>query len=180
MNGQAEDAILIPRAFWSAGIAAGVGVTDFAVWAALLSEADPETGETDASVRRLALITGLSPNAVQRAKAALCAGRLLVETRRDGQRVFLRPVCPMPAGEPKWPTPRKKSKIGGDLRRRVHERDAYRCVACGSHHELCCDHVVPESRGGETTFENLRTMCGPCNRRKGARLPDTIPDALAA
>ena len=66
--------------------------------------------------------------------------------------------------------PRKKAKIAGSLRKRVFERDAYRCVACGTHVDLSCDHIIPESKGGPTTFPNLQTMCLPCNMRKGARL----------
>lgn len=68
-----------------------------------------------------------------------------------------------PAGKP------KKAKIGRDLARRVYERDAYRCVDCGSYLDLTCDHIKPESLGGPTTFENLQTMCRSCNCRKGAR-----------
>ena len=60
-----------------------------------------------------------------------------------------------------------KARIPRALAKAVMERDAYRCVECGDHHDLTCDHVVPESRGGETTIENLQTMCRPCNSRKG-------------
>ena len=64
---------------------------------------------------------------------------------------------------------RTKSKISRTLAKRVFERDAYRCVICGGHHDLCCDHVIPEAKGGEATFENLQTLCRPCNSRKGTR-----------
>lgn len=60
-----------------------------------------------------------------------------------------------------------KAKIPRALAKRVFERDAYRCVTCGDHHDLTCDHVIAESKGGETTFENLQTMCRPCNCQKG-------------
>jgi 5-methylcytosine-specific restriction endonuclease McrA len=75
----------------------------------------------------------------------------------------------------RWPederAPRqdKKQKIGRSLSRAVMERDAYRCVTCGTHVDLCCDHIVPESKGGPTTLENLQTMCRPCNSWKGNR-----------
>lgn len=62
-----------------------------------------------------------------------------------------------------------KASISRALAKRVFERDAYRCVTCGGHHDLTCDHVVPESKGGATDFDNLQTMCKSCNSRKGAR-----------
>ena len=68
------------------------------------------------------------------------------------------------------PHRQKKAKIHADLRRQVFERYAYRCVTCGGHHDLCIDHIVPESKGGETVFENLQAMCRSCNSKKGARI----------
>lgn len=62
-----------------------------------------------------------------------------------------------------------KAAISSALRTQVFERDAYRCVACGGHRDLTCDHVHPESKGGPTTLENLQTMCRPCNSKKGVR-----------
>jgi len=70
-----------------------------------------------------------------------------------------------------WPNPPRqkpsKARIPRSLSKRVFERDGYRCVTCGDHRDLTCDHVIAESKGGETTFENLQTMCRPCNCRKG-------------
>jgi hypothetical protein len=68
----------------------------------------------------------------------------------------------------KPPPPSKKAKIPAFLRRQVFERDGYRCVTCGGWLDLCCDHRIPESKGGETTFENLQCLCRVCNTRKGA------------
>lgn len=64
-------------------------------------------------------------------------------------------------------TTRTKVTIGGTLRRQVFERDLYRCQHCGTHLDLCADHIVPESKGGPTTFENLQTLCRSCNSKKG-------------
>lgn len=55
------------------------------------------------------------------------------------------------------------------LRTQVFERDAYRCVTCGTHKNLTCDHKHPESKGGATTLENLQTMCKSCNSKKGVK-----------
>ncbi len=60
-------------------------------------------------------------------------------------------------------------------RRTVMARDLYTCQYCGGQpgkHELTIDHVMPRSRGGTTTWENVVTACAPCNRRKGDRLPE--------
>lgn len=64
----------------------------------------------------------------------------------------------------------KKSAIPRRLSKLVFERDAYRCKHCGGHIDLSCDHIIPESKGGPTTFANLQTLCRPCNSAKGARL----------
>ncbi len=50
-------------------------------------------------------------------------------------------------------------------------RDAFSCQYCGAGEDLTFDHVIPRSRGGRTTWENVVTACGPCNLRKGNRLP---------
>ncbi len=53
----------------------------------------------------------------------------------------------------------------------VFLRDGFECQYCGSSEDLTFDHVVPRSRGGRTTWENITTACGPCNLRKGGRAP---------
>ena len=57
-------------------------------------------------------------------------------------------------------------------RRAVFARDRWACQYCGSErHSLTVDHVIPRSKGGSSTWENIVTCCAPCNRRKGDRLP---------
>ena len=59
-------------------------------------------------------------------------------------------------------------------RRNLFARDGSRCQYCGSWppaHQLSLDHVVPRSRGGETTWENVVCCCLRCNTRKGGRTP---------
>lgn len=61
------------------------------------------------------------------------------------------------------------------LRYEVLRRDRFRCVTCGRSPatDLTCvlqvDHVVPFSKGGKTTIENLRSLCDDCNLGKGDR-----------
>jgi 5-methylcytosine-specific restriction endonuclease McrA len=60
-------------------------------------------------------------------------------------------------------------------RRNVYARDNYRCQYCNKRHpveELTCDHVIPRSRGGGTTWTNIVTCCVKCNRKKGGRTPE--------
>jgi 5-methylcytosine-specific restriction endonuclease McrA len=56
-------------------------------------------------------------------------------------------------------------------------RDGYRCMYCGRHRSqlrgrefLTRDHVVPLSRGGENSWQNVATACSPCNNRKASHL----------
>ncbi len=56
----------------------------------------------------------------------------------------------------------------------VFLRDRFRCQYCGNRfrtNELTFDHVIPRSRGGRTTWENIVTACQSCNIRKGNRMP---------
>jgi 5-methylcytosine-specific restriction endonuclease McrA len=57
-------------------------------------------------------------------------------------------------------------------RRGIFARDGHRCQYCGGTAESI-DHVVPRSKGGEHTWENVVAACRPCNVRKGDRLLHT-------
>ncbi len=57
-------------------------------------------------------------------------------------------------------------------RKNVLRRDRFRCQYCGSRDRLTIDHVMPKSRGGRDTWENLVAACTPCNNRKGSRTPE--------
>lgn len=54
-------------------------------------------------------------------------------------------------------------------RRAVFMRDGHRCQYCGATAENI-DHVVPRSRGGTHTWDNVVAACRPCNARKEDRL----------
>jgi 5-methylcytosine-specific restriction endonuclease McrA len=56
----------------------------------------------------------------------------------------------------------------------VFLRDRFTCQYCGSREDLTFDHVVPRSRGGHTTWENVVTACSPCNLKKGGAMPSEI------
>ena len=54
----------------------------------------------------------------------------------------------------------------------VFKRDRHTCQYCGSKGVLTLDHVLPASRGGQDSWENLVTACGPCNHTKANRTPE--------
>lgn len=59
-------------------------------------------------------------------------------------------------------------------RRNIFARDGNRCQYCGKRFptsELSLDHVIPRSRGGETSWENIVCSCVQCNVKKGGRTP---------
>lgn len=63
-----------------------------------------------------------------------------------------------------------KQPIPRSLRERIIERDGRRCVYCDedlSSAEIHMDHVIPESQGGSTTYNNLQVTCRKCNLAKG-------------
>lgn len=55
---------------------------------------------------------------------------------------------------------------------RVYRRDQYECAYCGSKKQLTIDHIIPKSRDGKNSWENLITCCLPCNLKKGDRTPE--------
>jgi len=56
----------------------------------------------------------------------------------------------------------------------VFLRDKFECQYCGQKTELTFDHVIPRSKGGITSWQNVCAACSPCNLRKGNKLPKEI------
>jgi len=59
-------------------------------------------------------------------------------------------------------------------RHTVFARDEHRCQYCGNRlpgSQLSLDHVIPRSRGGSTSWENVVCACLKCNVKKGGRTP---------
>jgi 5-methylcytosine-specific restriction endonuclease McrA len=65
----------------------------------------------------------------------------------------------------------RPSRTPAFTRFNVFLRDRFECQYCGASQELTFDHLVPRSRGGQTTWENVVAACSPCNLRKGNKLP---------
>jgi 5-methylcytosine-specific restriction endonuclease McrA len=60
-------------------------------------------------------------------------------------------------------------------RRNILKRDGHKCAYCGRGDlPLTIDHVIPKSKGGDESWENLVAACLPCNNRKGDRIPDEV------
>jgi hypothetical protein len=64
-------------------------------------------------------------------------------------------------------------------RLRIKERDNHRCLLCGGEDGLTLDHFMPYSTGGETTSQNLVTLCAKCNSEKGASTQGVVPPEIA-
>jgi 5-methylcytosine-specific restriction endonuclease McrA len=65
----------------------------------------------------------------------------------------------------------KPSRTPAFTRFNVFLRDSFQCQYCGSPEDLTFDHVIPRSKGGQTTWTNVVAACSPCNLMKGGLLP---------
>ena len=90
----------------------------------------------------------------------------------NGCDIWLR-KCPECGVTKKNTAQKSKTRVIPDkLRYKVLKRDNFKCCACGASPakdpsvELHIDHIVPWSKGGETTFDNLQTLCSRCNLGK--------------
>ncbi len=105
------------------------------------------------------------------------------ETTLDTIKPVVKEVLPLPTFAPTQRRPlsnektpmvhQTKRQVSDRLRFRVFYRDGMVCKICGKsrakYHdlEIVVDHIFPWAKGGETVFENLQTLCRPCNGGKG-------------
>lgn len=70
----------------------------------------------------------------------------------------------------------QRALMTSNLRKKIKERDGYKCRNCGASLQnepnllLEIDHIIPLSKGGITTEDNLQTLCWRCNRNKGSKI----------
>ena len=69
--------------------------------------------------------------------------------------------------------PANKAKVGKPTRSLILKRDRHVCQYCGYFGDkITVDHVIPKSRGGDDSWQNLVASCLPCNNCKGSRTPE--------
>lgn len=69
----------------------------------------------------------------------------------------------------------ERGKVSNKMRFSIYERDGYRCRNCGissKYASLEIDHIIPISKGGKSTYNNLQTLCHRCNAMKGDSIPN--------
>ena len=64
----------------------------------------------------------------------------------------------------------KRPPIPREVVDAVYRRDGGRCQECGATEDLQLDHIIPFSKGGATSVENLQLLCGKCNREKSNKI----------
>lgn len=64
-------------------------------------------------------------------------------------------------------------------RKNILRRDHHKCQYCNrTDLPLTIDHIIPKSKGGDDSWENLVTACVKCNNKKGDRSPEDAAMAL--
>ena len=69
-----------------------------------------------------------------------------------------------------FPEANKRPPIPKEVVDVVWRRDGGKCVYCGSTENLQLDHIIPFSKGGATTVENLQLLCQKCNLQKSNKI----------
>ncbi|WP_281962458.1 HNH endonuclease [Bacteroides nordii] len=69
-----------------------------------------------------------------------------------------------------FPEANKRPPIPRDVVDTVWNRDGGKCVYCGSTENLHLDHIIPFSKGGDTSVENLQLLCQKCNLEKSNKI----------
>ena len=126
-------------------------------------------------VRHQCNVEGIHPSRVRRAdlkRWRLDAGIIQLF---NGSMIQLREFAS--TGYPDAPKPDKikderkaRKALTNEIMSAVWARDEVMCVECGSTDDLQFDHMVPYSKGGSSTVENLRILCQPCNSSRGNKI----------
>ena len=126
----------------------------------------------------LVLDVGMRPLRVESWQRAICdlfLGKVeVIEYSRDRTIQGVKQVWPLPSVV-RVVRHFKRQRIRVKFSRlNIYARDQFTCQYCAVQfpsEDLTFDHVLPRSRGGKTTWENIVTCCIPCNRQKANRVP---------
>jgi DNA-binding transcriptional regulator YhcF (GntR family) len=145
----------------------GATYTQKLILVALVYHANKQ-GECLQSVGVISKMTGACERTIRRAISDLENLGHITRNLQDGMetRYSIHPRTNFSLDNKKT-KPKQKKKISNDLRKAVFERDLYRCRHCGTHTELTVDHIIPESKGGKHSLDNMQTLCHRCNCIKG-------------
>jgi 5-methylcytosine-specific restriction endonuclease McrA len=113
--------------------------------------------------------------AARRALILVLKGLASTEAQAPGQFHSQRQNVPLPSVIRLLEYRRIPHQTRALSRKNILMRDRYTCQYCQkvlNTGDLTLDHVIPRSRGGETTWENLVACCNPCNNKKGNRTPE--------
>lgn len=57
-------------------------------------------------------------------------------------------------------------EVSNAIKKAVKQRDGFKCVKCGSRTRLEVDHIVSDAKGGNSSMNNLQTLCKDCHSIK--------------
>jgi 5-methylcytosine-specific restriction endonuclease McrA len=105
--------------------------------------------------------------------------------QRDGARIRsenrerrrrMDPAARNLAANIRWHQRKRRLRAGGQFTKAewlaLCAAYGHRCLCCGTTERLSIDHVIPLSKGGANTIDNLQPLCLPCNQAKGSRVID--------
>lgn len=64
----------------------------------------------------------------------------------------------------------KRESIPSYIKDAVWKRDKQSCVNCGSNKDIEFDHIIPVSKGGSNSINNIQLLCQKCNRTKSNKI----------
>ncbi len=122
----------------------------------------------------LVLNQNYEPLTITKAKRAIILvylGKAEVVEKYDGQRIHsISTNLPLPSIVRLVffiKAPRKMITLS---RKNIVKRDGHQCQYCGkTEGPLTTDHIIPKTRGGADSWENLVCACSDCNKKKGHR-----------